>query len=122
LGRQPAVGGSIDRPQNGRCVKGPERSIHIGWAAMLTAVSCPSISLCLAVGNDAGDPSVGQAVPIDPTTATIVADQSIQTVAGSGSLDAVVCHSTARCVTAGSRYESAGAVTEVIDPATGRGP
>ena len=40
---------------------------------MLTAVSCPSISLCLAVGNDTGDPSVGQAVPIDPTTATIVA-------------------------------------------------
>ena len=118
---QPSVAVSID-PRTGAVSKGQsDRSISAG-AAMLTAVSCPSISLCLAVGNDAGDPSVGQAVPIDPTTATIVADQSIQTVAGSGALDAVVCHSTARCVAAGSRYESAGAVTEVIDPATGRGP
>ena len=89
---------------------------------MLTAVSCPSISLCLAVGNDSGDPSVGQAVPIDPTTATIVANQNIQTVAGTGALNAVVCESTAQCVAAGSGYESVAAVTEILDPATGRRP
>ena len=87
---------------------------------MLSAVSCPSLSLCLAVGNDAGDPSVGQAVPIDPTTATVVARQSTQTLTGTGALNAVVCHSTTKCVTAGSRFESAGAVTETLDPATGR--
>ena len=84
---------------------------------MLTAVSCPSISFCLAVGNDTADPSVGQAVTIDPTTATIVTDQSVQTLVGAGTLNAVVCRSTAQCVAAGSRYESAAAVTEILDPA-----
>ncbi len=118
---QPSVAVPID-PKTGELSKGQsDRSIS-ARAAMLTAVSCPSISLCLAVGNDTGDPSVGQAVPIDPTTATIVADQSIQTLAGTGALNAVVCHSTAQCVAAGSRFESAGAVTEILDPATGRRP
>ena len=115
---QPSVAVPID-PRTGALSKGQsDRSIS-ARAAMLTAVSCPSISLCLAVGNDAGDPSVGQAVPIYPTTATIVAGQSIQTLAGTGALNAVVCHSTAQCVAAGSRFESAGAVTEILDSATG---
>jgi hypothetical protein len=116
---QPSVAVPID-PRTGALSKGQrDRSISTR-AAMLTAVSCPSISLCLAVGNDTGDPSVGQAVPIDPTTATIVADQSIQTLAGTGALNAVVCHSTTQCVAAGSRFESAGAVTEILDPASAR--
>ena len=118
---QPSVAVPID-PRTGALPKGRrDRSIS-ARAAMLTAVSCPSISVCLAVGNDAGDPSVGQAVPIDPTTATIVANQSVQTVAGTGALTAVVCESTAQCVAAGSRYESAGALTEILDLATGRVP
>jgi hypothetical protein len=118
---QPSVAVPID-PRTGALSKGQsDRSIS-ARAAMLTAVSCPSISLCLAVGNDSGDPFVGQAVPIYPTTATIVAGQSIQTLAGTGALNAVVCHSTARCVAAGSRFESAGAVTEILDPATARRP
>ena len=122
LGCQPTVGGCTDRPKNGYSVKGQsDRSISTR-AAMLTAVSCPSISVCLAVGNDAGDPSVGQAVPIDPTTGTIVVDQSIESLAGTGALNAVACHSTAQCVTAGSRFESSEAVTEILDPATGRRP
>jgi hypothetical protein len=89
---------------------------------MLTAVSCPSISLCLAVGNDTGEPTVGQAVTIDPTTATIVTGRSIQTLAGTGALNAVVCGSTAKCVAAGSHFESGGAVTEILNPATGQRP
>ncbi len=118
---QPSVAVPID-PKTGALAKDQsDRSIS-ARAAMLTAVSCPSISLCLAVGNDSGDPSVGQAVPIDPKTATIVANQSIQTVGGTGALNAVVCRSTAQCVATGSRYESAGAVTEILDPATGRRP
>ncbi len=118
---QPSVAVPID-PKTGALSKGQsDRSIS-ARAAMLTAVSCPSISLCLAVGNDTGDPSVGEAVPIDPATATIVANQSIQTLAGTGSLNGVVCHSTAQCVAAGSRYESAGAMTEILDPSTGRRP
>jgi hypothetical protein len=118
---EPSVAAPID-PKTGGVTKGQsDRSISVR-AAMLTAVSCPSISLCLAVGNDSGDPSVGQAVPIDATTATIVANQSIQTVAGTGALNAVECQSTAQCVAAGSRYESAGPVTEILDPATGRRP
>ena len=116
---QPSVAVPIN-PRTGALSKGQsDRSIS-ARAAMLTAVSCPSISLCLAVGNDTGDPSVGQAVTIDPTTATIVANQSIQTLAGTGALNAVVCHSTTHCVAAGSRYESAGAMTEILNPATGR--
>jgi hypothetical protein len=118
---QPSVAVPID-PKTGALSRGQsDRSIS-ARAAMLTAVSCPSIALCLAVGNDDGDPSVGQAVAIDPRTATIVANQNIQTVAGTGALNAVVCHSTTQCVVAGSRYESAGAVTEILDPATGRRP
>ena len=116
---QPSVAVPID-PRTGALSPGQsDRSIS-ARPAMLTAVSCPSPSLCLAVGDDAGDPSVGQAVPIDPTTATIVADQGIQTLVGTDALNAVVCHSTAHCVAAGSRFESAGAVTEILDPATGR--
>jgi hypothetical protein len=118
---QPSVAVPID-PETGALAKGQrDRSIS-ARAAMLTAVSCPSISLCLAVGNNTGDPSVGQAVPIDPPTASIVADQSIQTVAGTGALDAVVCHSTTKCVAAGSGFESAMAVTVILDSATGRRP
>ncbi len=118
---QPSVAVPID-PRTGALSKGQsDRSISTR-AAMLTAVSCPSISVCLAVGNDAGDPSVGQAVPIDPTTGTIVVDQSIESLAGTGALNAVACHSTAQCVTAGSRFESSEAVTEILDPATGRRP
>ena len=88
---QPSVAVPID-PRTGALSKGQsDRSIS-ARAAMLTAVSCPSTSLCVAVGSDAGDPSVGQAVPINPTTATIVAGQGIQTLAGTGALNAVVCH------------------------------
>jgi hypothetical protein len=118
---QPSVAVPIN-PRTGALSKGQsDQSISLR-AAMLTGVSCPSISLCLAVGNDSGDPSVGQAVTIDPTTATVVADQSIQSLSGTGALNAVVCRSTARCVAAGARYESAGAMTEILDPATGRRP
>jgi hypothetical protein len=118
---QPSVAVPLD-PRTGALSKGQsDRSIS-ARAAMLTAVSCPSSSLCLAVGNDTGDPSVGQAVPIDPTTATILAGQSIQTLEGTGALNAAVCPSAGQCVAAGSSFESAGAVTEILDPATGRHP
>ena len=116
---QPSVAAPID-PKTGAVSKGQSDQSISARAAMLTAVSCPSISLCLAVGNDTSDPSVGQAVPIDPTTGTIVADQSIQTLAGTGALNAVVCPSKAQCMAAGSGYESPGAVTQILDPSTGR--
>jgi hypothetical protein len=118
---QPSVAVPIN-PRTGARPKGQrDRSIS-ARAAMLTAVSCSSRSSCLAVGNDTGDPSVGQAVPIHPTTATIVAGQSIQTLEGTGALNAAVCSSAARCVAAGSSFESAGAVTELLDATTGRHP
>jgi hypothetical protein len=116
---QPSVAVPIN-PRTGALSKGQSDQAISSQAAMLSAVSCPSISLCLAVGNDSGDPSVGQAVAIDPTTATIVAGQGIQSLTGTGAVNAVVCRSTAHCVAAGSRYESTGAVTEILDPATGR--
>jgi hypothetical protein len=116
---EPSVAVPIN-PRTGALPKGQgDRSIS-ARAAMLTAVSCSSSSSCLAVGNDTGDPSVGQAVPIDPTTATIATGQSIQTLGGTGALNAAVCPSAARCVVVGSGFESAGAVTEILDAATGR--
>jgi hypothetical protein len=116
---QPSVAVPIN-PRTGALPKGQsDRSIS-ARAATMTAVTCPSSSLCLAVGNDTGDPSVGQAVSIDPTTAAIVAGQSIQTLKGTGALSAVVCPSAGQCVAAGSSFESAGAVTEILNPATGR--
>jgi hypothetical protein len=118
---QPSVAVPID-PNTGALLNGESDQSISPRAAMLTAVSCPSSSVCLAVGNDTGDPSIGQAVPIDPTTAMVVAGQSVQTLVGTGSLNAVVCASPARCVAAGSSFESAGAMTEVLDPATGSPP
>jgi hypothetical protein len=118
---QPSVAVPID-PRTGALSKSQSVRSISERAAMLTAVSCPSRSLCLAVGNDTGDPSHGQAVPIDPITATIIAGQSIQTLEGTGALNAAVCPSAAQCVAAGSSFESAGAVTETLDPATGRRP
>lgn len=118
---QPSVAVPID-PNTGALSNGQsDQSISAG-AAMLTAVSCPSSSLCLAVGNDTADPSIGQAVPIDPTTAMIAPGEGIQTLTGTGSLNAVVCPSTDRCVAAGSSFESTGAITEILDPATGMAP
>ncbi len=118
---QPSVAVTIE-PRTGALSKGQRDRPISARAAILTAVSCPSSSLCLAVGNDAGDPSAGQAVPIDPTTAAIVAGQSIQTPEGTGALNAVVCPSAGQCVAAGSSFEAAGAVTDILDPATGRHP
>jgi hypothetical protein len=118
---QPSVAVPID-PRTGKVSKDQRDQSISTQAAMLTSVACPSISLCLAVGNDTGDPSAGQAVPIDPTTATIVVDQSVQTVTGTGPFKAVVCQSTGLCLAAGSRFESAGALIEILDPATGRLP
>lgn len=116
---QPSVAVPID-PRTGVLSKGQtDRDVSVR-AAVLTAVSCPSKSSCIAVGNDTGDPSVGQAVWLDPTTARIVAGESIRTLAGTGALDAVVCPSVDRCMAAGSGFESAGAVAELLDPASGR--
>jgi len=118
---QPSVVVPID-PGTGTLAKGQRDRSVSARTGMLTAVSCPSVSLCLAVGNDAGDPSVGQAVPIDPTTASIVTHQGVQTLRGSGPFNAVVCRSTAQCLAAGSGGGSAGAATAVLDSATGRRP
>jgi hypothetical protein len=118
---EPSLAVPID-PTTGALSSGQSDQSISARAAMLSGVSCPSSSLCLAVGNDTGDPSTGQAVPIDPTTATIVAGQSIQTLAGTGSLNAVVCPSAAQCVAVGSSFESAGAMTEILDPTTGSPP
>jgi hypothetical protein len=118
---QPSVAVPID-PATGALLKGQtDRSISVR-ATILSAVICPSVSLCLAVGNNAGDPSIGQSVPLYPNTARIVTGQSIQTLTGTSALNAVACHSKSQCLAAGSRFESTGAATEILDPATGRHP
>jgi hypothetical protein len=106
-------------PATGALASGQSDQSISTRAEMLSAVSCPSSLLCLAVGNDTGDPPTGQAVPIDATTGTIVGGQAVQTLAGTGSLNAVVCPSSAECLAVGSSFESIGAMTEELDPATG---
>lgn len=115
---EPSVAVSIN-PATGALASGQSDQSISTRSEMLSAVSCPSSLLCLAVGNDAGDPSTGQAVPIDATTGTIVDGQAVQTLAGTGSLNAVVCPSSAECLAVGSSFESVGAMTEELDPATG---
>jgi hypothetical protein len=90
-------------------------SVH---AAMLTAVWCPSASQCLAVGNDADDPSIGQAVPLDLTTGTISSGQSIQNIAGTGTSNGLTCPSTNQCLAAGASFEAAEAVTVILSATT----
>ncbi len=118
---EPSVAVPIN-PKTAARSKGQSGQSISARTAKLTAVSCPSTSLCLAVGNDSGDPSVGQAVPIDPTTAATLAGQSMQTLTGTGALNAVACPSAGHCVAAGSSFESSGAVTVILDPATGQSP
>ena len=67
-------------------------------------------------------PPSGKPSRIHPRTAAVVAGQDIRTLKGTGALNAVVCPSAAHCVAAGSSFEFAGAVTEILDPAIGRHP
>ena len=85
----------------------------------LEGVTCPSVSQCLAVGNDDGDPSNGQAVPLSPVTGVISSGQSIQSLAGTGALNAAACPSATQCVVAGSGFEASGGASLVLSPATG---
>ena len=114
---EPSIAVPID-PSTGAVSSGQsDQSISQG-AAMLVGVTCPSSSACVAVGNDAGDPSNGQAVPFDPTTGALRTGQSIQTLSGTGALNAVVCPTTSVCVTVGATFDASGAVTDLIDPIT----
>jgi hypothetical protein len=85
---------------------------------MLSAVSCSSTSQCLAVGDDKGDPSNGQAVPLNPLTGTISIGQSIENIAGTGALNATACPSATQCLAAGYGFEASGGATEVLSATT----
>jgi hypothetical protein len=116
---QPSVAVPLD-PATGMVPSGQRDQTISSRAAKLSAVTCPSVSQCLAVGNDDGDPSNGQAVPLSPVTGVISSGQSIQSLAGTGALNAAACPSATQCVVAGSGFEASGGASLVLSPATGR--
>ena len=114
---QPSVAVPLD-PTTGMVPRGQRDRTISPRAAKLSAVNCPSISQCLAVGNDDGDPSNGQALPLSPVTGVTSRGQSIQSLAGTGALNAIACPSATRCVVAGSGFEASGGASLVLSPAT----
>jgi hypothetical protein len=115
---QPSVAVPLD-PATGLVPSGQADQTISTRAAMLSAVSCPSVAQCLAVGNDDGDPSNGQAVPLNPITGAISNGQAIQSLSGTGALNAIACQSVTQCVVVGSGFGASGGVALVLSAATG---
>ena len=97
-------------------VSGGHAVLSIAGTELLSGVSCPSATLCLAVGENS-DASQGVAVPLDPETGTVVAGQSVQSIPGIF-MAAVACPSTIRCLGVGHAPDGQG-VAVSLDPATG---
>ena len=97
-------------------VSGGQAVQTIPGTELLSAVSCPSGTQCLAVGENS-DASKGVAVPLDPETGAVVAGQSVQSIPGIF-MAAVACPSTTRCLGVGHAPDGQG-VAVSLDPATG---
>jgi len=115
---QPSVAVPLD-PATGMVPSGQRDQTISSRSAKLSAVACSSVSRCLAVGNDSGDPSNGQVVPLSPVTGAISSGQTIQGLAGTGALNGVACPLPTRCVAAGSGFEASGGASVVLNPVTG---
>jgi hypothetical protein len=107
--------GRISAGQHDRSIRGNGRPDYL----MLDGVGCSSSTQCVAVGNSAGDPSVGDSVPLSPVSGKISLGQSVQAVSGTSTLDASVCPTAARCLAAGSFAPAGAAVVVPVKPATG---
>ncbi len=102
-----AASGTVSRGQSVQTIRGTE---------LLSAVSCPSRTQCLAVGENS-DASEGVAVPLDPETGAVRAGQSVQSIPGIF-MAAVACPSTTLCLGVGHAPEGQGVVVS-LDPTTG---
>jgi hypothetical protein len=71
----------------------------IASTGFLNGVSCPSSSVCLAVGENPGQTD-GIAVPLDPGTGTVLSGQHPQTISGIF-MFGVACASSTECLAVG---------------------
>ena len=87
-----------------------------GSSGFLNGVSCPSRSVCLAVGDNRND-TKGIAVPLNPQTATVRSGQELRTISGIF-ISGVACASRRACLAVGHDSNGSGAVV-ALSPATG---
>jgi hypothetical protein len=111
-----AVGAAAPLTAASGAVSGGQAVQTIPGTELLSAVSCPSGTQCLAVGENS-DASEGVAVPLDPETGAVVAGQSVQSIPGIF-MAAVACPSSTRCLGVGHAPDGRG-VAVSLDPATG---
>jgi len=87
-------------PATGARTKG-QSAQNVTTKGILVGVSCPSVTICLAVGWGADEPSV--TVPLDPSTGMVPSGQRDQTISSSAAkLNAVSCPSVAQCLAVGN--------------------
>jgi hypothetical protein len=111
-----AVGAAAPLTATSGAVPGGQSVQTIHGTELLTAVSCPSGTQCLAVGENSNE-SNGVAVPLDPETGTVVAGQSMQSIPGIF-MTAVACPSTTGCLGVGHAPDGQGMAVP-LNPATG---
>ncbi len=102
-----AASGTVSRGRGVQPIAGTE---------LLSAVSCPSSTHCLAVGENL-DASQGAAVPLNPQTGAVAAGQRVQSIAGIF-MAAVACPSTTVCLGVGHAPDGEG-VAVSLNPTTG---
>ena len=85
-------------------------------SGFLNGVSCPSRSVCLAVGENPNE-TRGIAVPLNPGTAMVRSGQELHTISGFF-MSGVACASRKRCLAVGHDSSGSG-VTVALSPATG---
>ena len=102
-----AASGTVSRGRGVEPIAGTE---------LLSAVSCPSSTHCLAVGENP-DASQGVAVPLNPQTGAVAAGQRVQSIPGIF-MAAVACPSTTVCLGVGHAPDGEG-VAVSLDPTTG---
>ncbi len=89
----------------------------IGSSGLLEGVSCPSRSLCLAVGDNRND-TKGIAVPLNPQTAAVRSGQELHTISGIF-IAGVACASGKECLAVG--HDSSGSGVAVALQSSHRG-
>ena len=117
---QPSVVAVPIDPRTGALLRGQSDQSVSARAAMLTAVTCPFFSFAwpwattrVSLGWPGGaDRSNNRRICRRPTHSD---------ACGNGRPQRSCVPPMTQCVAAGSRFESAGAMTEILDPATGRG-
>jgi hypothetical protein len=102
-----ATSGAVPRGQAVQTMHGTE---------LLSGVSCPTVTQCLAVGENS-DATGGVAVALDPQTGAVSNGQSVQNIPGI-LMAAVACPSITQCLAVGHASDGQG-VAVSLDPATG---